>query len=163
MSDGAAAESVRDDAASGWSTDEANRPLYRTYRFVVVGIASGLLGGMGAFMFSRAVLVPSFVAGLGRQTPGLVVTVLGGALAYLLAVDTRESARAMVLGLFVALATLVATRVAPAFMLPFPPVARDAIINDQLQYVAHTTINVLLLVYWGGYLTTVSLFGFLDY
>jgi hypothetical protein len=53
--------------------------------------------------------------------------------------------------------------VAPAFMLPFPPVARDAIINDQLQYVAHTTINVLLLVYWGGYLATVSLFGFLDY
>jgi len=163
VSDRTATEPVVEDSGSGWTTDESSDSPFLTYRFVLVGLASGLVGGMGAFMFSRAVLVPSFATAFGRQTPGLVVTALAGMFAYLLARDGRESAKAMVVGLFVALATLITARISPAFLLPFPAPIRDLIIQDQLEYVAHTTFNVLLLIYWGGYLGALSLFGYFDY
>lgn len=150
---------VGDGGTSGWTTAEStDTSLLSAIHFALVGVASGLVGGMGGFMFSQYVLMPT-VPFVGPRTWALAVTALGGSFAFFLSRDARESAKAMIVGLGVGLLVLVLTRVGPIWLL-FPAAAWGPLIRIQLEPVARTVLIMLIVVYWGGYLTALLLWGY---
>jgi len=155
-------ESDAVDAAQGWAELDGERTLLDRYFPVVVGIASGAMGGMGSFMANQTSLVPKVVPFVSRSAWALGVTALGGAFAYLLARDVRESVVAMLVGSVAALAVMTLAVVFPAYALPFDTVGRGLIVQFRLGRLVPTVLGVLVLVYWGGYLTTLSLLGYFE-
>jgi len=153
-------ETETEGAGAGWAEDTGERTLLDRYYAVAVGAGSGALGGMGAFMTNQTALVPKVAPFLGRSAWALTVTALGGAFAFLLARGIRESVTAMLVGSAVALAVTAATLVFPAYALPFGSVGRGLLVQFRLGRLVPTVFGVLVLVYWGGYLATVSLLGY---
>lgn len=153
-----------DDAAtSGRSWSSNASVLWSRLRTVGVGIGTGLVAGMGAFMYVRDDIVPAhglpFVP--GAQWYPVVMMALAGVYVYLLTPDSRESIVAGLVGFTVALFTLVAAVVVPLYFL-YPAPARGPLARQYLHDAIPGLINGLLLVYFGGYLTALLVLGYLD-
>lgn len=128
-------------------------------RQAVIGSLTGIVGGMGAFMHTRAGLVPAALDGWS----GPVVIVLAGVYTYLLLPDLRGSVAAMLLAFGVGIATLVLAWIAPLWLLPYPPAARDLLLPGLLQRAVTSALSVYLLLFLGGYLTTLLVAGYFDW
>lgn len=126
---------------------------------IAIGLLTGLLGGMGAFMYSRTGLLPGGLA--GWMPTGIVA--LAGVYTYLLVRDVRRSVTAMLTAFGVGIATLIAAWVAPLWLLPYAPAARDLLLPGLLQRAVTTAMTSYLLLFLGGYLTTMMVAGYLDW
>jgi len=124
-----------------------------------VALLTGILSGMGAFMYSRAGLLPNPVPG---WMPSAVV-LLAGVYTFLLVRDIRGSVAAMLVASAIGIAILIAAWVAPLWLLPYPPAARDLLLPGLLQRAVTTAITTYLLLFLGGYLTTLMVAGYLDW
>ena len=153
-------ETEADRAGTGWTEETGERSLLERYYVVAVGAGSGALGGMGAFMTNQTALVPKLLPFVSRSAWALTVTALGGAFAFLLARGVRESVVAMLVGSAVALVVTAGALVVPVYALPFSSVGRGMLVQFRLGRLVPTVFGVLVLVYWGGYLATVSLLGY---
>jgi hypothetical protein len=145
-----------------WAGYSGERSLLDRYFVLVVGLCSGALGGMGAFMANQSALVPKVAPFVGRSGWALAVTALGGAFAFLLARDIRESVVGMLVGSAVALVVMTGATVFPVYALPFSSIGRGVIVQFRLGRLVPTVFGVLVLVYWGGYLTAVSVLGYFE-
>lgn len=130
-------------------------------RTLGVGVATGLVAGMGGFMYTREAFVPTVGPLVGTWYPSILAA-LAGAFAYLLTADARESIQAAIVGFLVGVATIVVAWMGPLWLLDFSPLARDVYIRGRLQLTVPGIVTTLLLVYWGGYLTTMLVGGYLD-
>lgn len=125
-------------------------------RVVLIGLAVGILGGMGTFIYSRPLVSP-----FGDSIVGLVILGLAGGFTHLLARSMWESVRAMVVGFVIGVATTVLAWVAPLWIVGIHPRARDLIIMGYLQQAFATIVMAYLLVYFAGYFVVVTLDGLL--
>lgn len=132
-----------------WVT--AGRPL-------VVGLATGVLGGMAAFMYTRRGLAPP-----GPEWYPTALVVVAGAYTYLLAGGLKESVAAAIVGFFAGVGTLVAAWIAPLWLLPYSPFARALLLPSLLQRAVAGALSTYLLAYLGGYLAILSVAGYLDW
>lgn len=128
-------------------------------RFAVIGTLTGVVGGMGAFMFTRSGLMPTPLA----AWMAAAVVLLAGVFTYLLVPDVRGSVAAMLVSFGVGIATLILAWVAPLWLLPYPPAARDILLPGLLQRAAAAALSSYLLLFLGGYLTTLVIAGYLDW
>lgn len=125
-------------------------------RVLLIGIAVGILGGMGTFVYSRPGVSP-----YGNSALGLVFLALAGGYTHLLARTMWESVRAMVVGFVVGVATTILAWVLPLWYVPIHPSVRDLLIMNYLQQAVATVVMAYLLVYFAGYFLVVSLDGLL--
>ncbi|PSP75709.1 hypothetical protein BRC81_15100 [Halobacteriales archaeon QS_1_68_20] len=144
-----------------WTSDVS---LVRSrLRTVGVGVGTGLVAGMGAFMYVRDELVPTHGIPLlpGPEWYPVVMMALAGIYVYLLTPDSRESIVAGLVGFLVAVSTLVAAVVVPLYVL-YPGPARGPLARQYLREAFPGLLNGLVLVYFGGYLTALLVLGYLD-
>lgn len=132
--------------------------LVARMRPVGVGLATGTLAGMGAFMGSHPGLTPPLVTG----AVALGFVLVAGAYTHLLAVELRESITAALVALAAGGATVAAAWVAPLWWLQYPPGARAVILPGLLQRALSDAMATLLVVYLGGYFATVLVAGYWD-
>lgn len=114
---------------------------------------------MGAFMYTRTGLLP--VPLDGWMMAGLVV--VAGVYTYLLERDVRGSVTAMLVAFGVGIGMLILAWIAPLWLLPYPPAARDLILPGLLQRAVTAAMTAYLLLFLGGYLTTLMIAGYLDW
>lgn len=154
-------EEQPDPSLSGWETDATR--VWDRVRTAAVGVGTGLVAGMGSFMYVRREIVPSHDLPLapGPDWYPVLFVALAGAYVYLLTPDSRESIMAGLVGFFVALTTLVAAVVIPVYAL-YPEGAREFVIFAALHDAIPGLINGLILLYFGGYLTTLLVLGYMD-
>lgn len=132
-------------------------------RTVAVGVGTGLVAGMGAFMYVRNDIAPSHDLPLipGPDWYPILCVALAGAYVYLLTPDSRESIIAGLVGLVVGVATLIVAVTLPLYIL-YPSAGRALLIRQYLYEAMPGMINALVLVYFGGYLSTLMVLGFFD-
>ncbi|MFT4933244.1 MAG: hypothetical protein ACI91T_003149, partial [Natronomonas sp.] len=123
-------------------------------RILTVGIATGVVGGMGTFSYTRVDLSPFDAAWLPLLFVGLA-----GAYTHLLAVDMRSGTIAMIIGFVVGGFTNIAAWTSPIFLLPYGGIARDLALMAQLQQSLISLLMVYLLIYLGGYFAAVTISG----
>lgn len=123
-------------------------------RILLVGTATGILGGMGTFSYTRIDLSPFDAAWLP-----LVFVGLAGAYTHLLAVDMRSGTIAMIVAFVVGGLTNIAAWTSPIFLLSYGGVARDLALMAQLQQSLISLLMVYLLIYLGGYFAAVTISG----
>lgn len=123
-------------------------------RILLVGTATGILGGMGTFSYTRIDLSPFDAAWLP-----LVFVGLAGAYTHLLAADMRSGTIAMIVAFVVGGLTNIAAWTSPIFLLSFGGVGRDLALMAQLQQSLISLLMVYLLIYLGGYFATVTISG----
>jgi uncharacterized membrane protein len=153
-----------DDGAAESRREQSRLALaWRRVRTPAVGVAAGLVAGMGSYMSTRTAIVPDHGLPLlpGAAWYPLVMVGLAGAYVYLLTPDSRESIVAALVGAMTAVATLVAAAIAPLWVL-YPPAARDVLIRTKLHDAVPGLLIGIVIVYFAGYLTTVLVLGYLD-
>lgn len=124
---------------------------------VVVGVATGTMAGMGAFMLTQSPLTPAPMDGRFAA----VLVVLAGVYTHLLVEDIRRSVTAMIVALVVGAITLVAAWTAPLWILPYAPGARDVLLPGLLQRALASAMSTFLLLFLGSYLATLTVDGVL--
>ena len=125
-------------------------PTGRWLAPVGVGVATGAMGGMAAFVLSRVALAPGPVDALAAG----VLVALAGAYTHLLLLDLRASVTAMLVALGIGTATVVAAWVAPLWVLPYAPLARAVLLPPLLQRAVTAAMTTWLPLFLVGHLTT---------
>lgn len=128
-------------------------------RAIGVGAVTGVLGGMNAFMVSRAGLLPSPIDG----AIALLLVLIAGVYTHLLVYTLKESVTAAIIGLGVGGVTLVTAWIAPLWLLQYPPGARDVLLPGLLQRAVTDAMSTLLIIYLCGYFATLTVGGYLDW
>ena len=129
------------------------RALSRT---VSVGLPSGVLAGLGAFLLSQPSLTP--VAG---TTLPLALVALGGGFVPLLTDRLRRSVAAMLCAYATGIAVHLGAYVAPLWVLSYPPSARDLLLPRFLGE-ALTIVFQYTLAFFAAYLLVVTISGYLS-
>ena len=125
-------------------------------RAVSVGLPSGVLAGLGAFILSQPSLTP--VAG---TTLPLVLVALGGGFVPLLTDRLRRSVAAMLCAYATGIAVHLGAYVAPLWVLSYPPSARDLLLLRFLGE-ALTVVFQYTLAFFAAYLLVVTISGYLS-
>ena len=125
-------------------------------RAVSVGLPSGVLAGLGAFLLSQPSLTP--VAG---TTLPLVLIALGGGFVPLLTDRLRRSVAAMLCAYATGIAVHLGAYVAPLWVLSYPPSARDLLLLRFLGE-ALTVVFQYTLAFFAAYLLVVTISGYLS-
>lgn len=126
-----------------------------TTSWPVVTAASGLLAGMGSFMFANPAYAP-----VPPELSGLVVA-LAGAMPPVYAASLSESVRSAVIGYLLGAGVFVLASIGPWFVLSFSPQAVDVLAYTELGLILGNAFFTVFLVYFTGYLTTVFCIGVL--
>ena len=129
------------------------RALSRT---VSVGLPSGVLAGLGAFLLSQPSLTP--VAG---TTLPLALVALGGGFVPLLTDRLRRSVAAMLCAYATGIAVHLGAYVAPLWVLSYPPSARDLLLPRFLGE-ALAVVFQYTLAFFAAYLLVVTISGYLS-
>ncbi|MFC4449789.1 hypothetical protein [Halorussus aquaticus] len=127
-------------------------------RLLALTLFTGSVAGMGAFMSVKHTLMPLGVS----QTWAYVVMALGGAYNHLLARDLTESITLALGSFLVGLAFHVAVWIAPLWLLPYPPLARDVLLPKMLGQAIAGAIFTYLMTFFGAYFATVLVGGYLE-
>lgn len=148
-------------ANDGWEVNASR--MWARVRTVAVGVGTGLVAGMGAFMYVRNQITPSHGLPIlpGPDWYPVICVALAGAYVYLLTPDSRESIIAGLVGFFVGVATLVVAVALPVYVL-YPAPGQALVVRQYLYEALPGLLNALVLVYFGGYLTTLLVLGYLD-
>jgi hypothetical protein len=137
----------------GWSSDiEEDSYLRRRGTTLVKSILIGLLAGMGAFVYNGTQFLPFEV----DPRLLLVPILLASAFARLFASSLRESVQLALAGFFIGAATFVGAWIAPLWILPYSPVARDILLPKLTGSAISAGFLNFSPTYLGGYLATVS-------
>lgn len=97
-------------------------------RLLLIGTMTGVMGGMGSFLFINAEFMP---LGLGENW-GLLIIAVAGVYTHLIAADLRESVSAAIIASFVGIGLHVGASIAPLWLLSYHPMARDVLLPGML-------------------------------
>jgi hypothetical protein len=139
-----------------WSSEiRENGYCRRLGQLLVKGLSIALLAGMGAFVYNAT----QFVPGETDVRLLLVPVFAAGAFAYLFADSLRGSARLGLFGFFVGLVVFLGAWIAPLWILPYSPTARDILLPRMLGEGGMAFIACSG-AYLAGYLSIVSIAAF---
>jgi hypothetical protein len=139
-----------------WSSEiRENGYCRRLGQLLVKGLSIALLAGMGAFVYNAT----QFVPGETDVRLLLVPVFAAGAFAYLFADSLRASARLGLIGFFGGLVVFMGAWIAPLWILPYSPTARDILLPKMLGEGGMAFIACSA-AYLAGYLSTVSIAAF---
>lgn len=148
----------------GWTTGgrtDAGRAigvrLRRWGRTLAVG--AGLVGGMATFVYTRPSLMP--LRSL-HWYPWVFVAASGLYPALLARRSLRRSLAAAVVGGLVGTAVVLVAWVLPAYLLPYPPAARDLLLAPLVQQAVAGALGVFFPGYLAAYLALLTVLGYLD-
>lgn len=131
------------------------RPVRRLVATASVGISSGLLAGLGAYLLSQPTLRP-----VADTTAPLALVALAGAYVAVLSDRLRSSVAAMICAFFVGIAVHIGTYLAPLWLLPYSPTARGLLLSSFLVEALVVVYFQYTLVFFVGYLTVVTVSGY---
>jgi hypothetical protein len=138
----------------GWlPRDSRVRALART---ISIGLPSGVLAGLGAYILSQPSLTP-----VSGTTPPLALVVLGGAFVPLLSDRLRRSVAAMLCAYATGIAVHLGAYVAPLWVLSYPPTARDLLLPRFLAEALTVVFFQYTLAFFAGYLLVTTVSGYL--
>lgn len=131
---------------------------YHEYlRLLALGALTGGVAGMGSFMYIKKQLLPWGIEG----TWALVLVGVAGAYAHLLADDLAESISLSLVAVVVGLAVHTAAWIAPLWILPFHPAARDLLLPQMLGDALMSSILAFLMTFYAAYFVAVFVWGYL--
>ncbi|WP_224447253.1 hypothetical protein [Haloprofundus salilacus] len=124
-------------------------------RFVGIGVATGVLVALAAYVTNRAQMVSAVPSWLP-----FAVGFLGGAYVQVLSRDLGESVRAFLVALVVGTACYLVAALAPLWILPYEPTVRDLLIRSILrEEIANLVFASLIPQLFVGYLAAVVVDG----
>jgi hypothetical protein len=115
-----------------------------------------VLAGLGAYLLSQPSLTP-----IPGTTLPLALVALGGAFVPLLCNRLRHSVAAMLCAYATGIAVHLGAYVAPLWVLPYPPAARDLLLGRFLAEALTVVFFQYTLVFFAGYLLVVTVAGYL--
>lgn len=134
-------------------------PSRTALRMAGLGLATGAMGGMATFVWTRSsVMPPAYPSWLP-----VALMVAAGAYTYLFAPTLRASVIAFGVSLPTALAVAALGWVAPLWLLSYPPAARDLLVPQYLQAATIEFVFTYFAAFSLGYLVVVSLDGMTDW
>lgn len=133
-------------------------PVMRWIRATVIGLLTGIVGGLGTFVFSNADVSP--VA--GSPNLALLPVVLSGVYVHLFAADLRESFTAAGVAFLVGAAVCIGAWVWPVYALGYTGVLAELVGAPRLRNGVVNVITVYLMVFGASYLTTLSVTAFTE-
>lgn len=129
-------------------------------RLRVVALASliGVVAGMGSFMSIKYAFMPWDIS----QTWAYVVTALAGGYAHFLAKDLSESVTIALGAFFIGIAFHIGAWIAPLWLIPYPPIARDLLLPQMLGRALAGNVLVYVMTFLGSYFGAVIVGGYFD-
>jgi hypothetical protein len=127
-------------------------------RLLVLGTVTGVVAGMGSFMFLKSQFLPWVVT----ETWALALVGLAGAYTHFLADDLAESITLSLVAVMVGLAVHVVAWIAPLWLLEYPPFARDLLLPQMIGKSLASGLPPYVLTFYGSYFTALLLGGYLE-
>lgn len=147
------------ESTGSWRTAAAgDAGLARTVaRTVAVGLAVGAVVGMGTFSYTIPAAMPDVVP----EWVPLAFVAAAGVYPHLFASSLRQSMGMALVGLGAGFAVTIGAWVAPLWILPVPPVARDIFLPFMSGRAFSSVVLVVPIAYFGTYLGMVFVDGLL--
>ncbi len=127
-------------------------------RVLALGTLTGVVAGMGSFMFLKDQFLPWGVT----ETGALALVGLAGVYTHLLADDLAESIALSLVAVMVGLAVHVVAWVAPLWLLAYPPFARDLLLPKMVGEALASGLPPYLLTFYGSYFGALLLGGYFE-
>lgn len=127
-------------------------------RLLALASLTGMVAGMGSFMSIQYAFMPWGIS----QTWAYVVTALAGMYTHFLAKDLSESITLALLAFFIGIAVHVGAWIAPLWLIPYPPVARDLLLPQMLGRALVGNVFVYVVTFFGSYFGAVMVGGYFD-
>lgn len=127
-------------------------------RLLGLGSLTGLVAGMGTFMYINETFLPWGVS----ATWALVLVAVAGAYTHLLAVDLSESISLTIVAIVVGLSVHIVAWISPLWILSYSPGARDLLLPRMLGEALMSGLLAYLITFYGSYFGAVLLGGYLD-
>lgn len=124
-------------------------------RLLFIGTLTGIMGGMGAFLFINSELFP---LGLGENW-GLLIIGVAGVYTHVISTDLRESASAAIIAFLVGIGIHVGVSIAPLWILSYPPMARDLLLPVVLGRALGGNVFGYFMPFLGSYCAAVLVDG----
>lgn len=132
--------------------------VHHRLRLLLVGVLTGSVAGMGSFLFINSQFFP---LGLGENW-GLLIVGLAGAYTHFLAADLTESVKLSLIAFLVGICVHVGAAIAPLWILPYPPFARDYLLPQTIGRALAGNILGYLMTFWGAYFGAILASGYFD-
>ncbi|WP_135851376.1 hypothetical protein [Halorussus salinus] len=132
--------------------------LGRRLRLLALGTLTGVVAGMGSFMFLKNQYLPWVVT----ETWALALVGVAGAYTHFLADDLAESITLSLVAMAVGLAVHVVAWVAPLWLLGYPPFARDLLLPKMLGEALASGLPPYVVTFYGSYFGALLLGGYLE-
>jgi len=127
-------------------------------RLLALGTLTGVVAGMGSFMFLKDQFLPWVVT----ETWALALVGVAGAYTHFLADDLAESIALSLVAVAVGLAVHVVAWIAPLWLLAYPPFARDLLLPKMVGEAVASGLPPYLLTFYGSYFGALLLGGYLE-
>lgn len=127
------------------------------WRPLVVGVATGILGGMGLYVYNRPLLIP-----ISDPIWGLICIILAGVYTRLLTATLKQSLSAAIIGILTGSIVTIGARIAPLWLLSYTPAARELLLPAAIGRAIVGLLFVFILVYLGSYLFIATTYGFFN-
>jgi hypothetical protein len=133
-------------------------PVVSRLRVLFAGTFTGIMGGMGAFLFINSEFMP---LGLGENW-GLLVISVAGVYTHLISADLTESISIAMIAYFVGLGVHVGASIAPLWILSYPPLARDLLLPSMVGQAIAGNFFGYLTMFSGSYFAAVAFDGYYE-
>lgn len=127
-------------------------------RLLVFGSLTGVLAGMGSFMFIKAQYMPW---GLGKAW-ALALVAVAGVYTHLLARDLAESVGLSLVAVAVGLTFHTVAWISPLWILSYPPFARGLLLPKMVGQALMSGVFGYLGTFYASYFTAILVAGYLD-
>jgi hypothetical protein len=126
-------------------------------RTLALGSLTGVVAGMGTFMFLNARFLPWGLT----EAWGLAFVGLAGAYTHFLAEDLSESIGLSLVAAVVGLAVHTVAWIAPLWILPYSPFVRDLLLPKMIGEALASGMPTYLITFYGVYFGAVLVAGYL--
>lgn len=126
-------------------------------RTLALGSLTGVVAGMGTFMFLSEQFLPWGVTG----TWALVLVGVAGAYTHFLADDLSESIGLSLVAVLVGLVVHVVAWIAPLWILSYSPFVRDLLLPQMIGEALASGMPAYLVTFYGSYFGAVLVGGYL--
>ncbi|UPV99632.1 hypothetical protein M0R88_14050 [Halorussus gelatinilyticus] len=127
-------------------------------RPLALGTLTGVVAGMGEFMFLKEQFLPWVVT----ETWALALVAVAGAYTHFLAKDLAESITLSLVAMTVGLTVHVVAWIAPLWLLAYPPGARDLLLPKMVGEAIASGLPPYVITFYGSYFAALLLGGYLE-
>lgn len=134
------------------------RAVHNRLRLLVLASLTGVVSGMGTFMYVKEQFLPWGV----DATWAFALICLGGVYTHFLADDLSESIKLSLVAAGVGFAVHIGAWIAPLWILPYSPFARDLLLPQMVGRALTSGILTYLVTFYGSYFGAVLVGGYLE-